>query len=117
MLPARKSSPAPRRSHSEAVEIRVPSLGMAFTALASSIRADGLFLTTFLELAIGAPVSVALSLPDGPAIVDGIVVDQGDPAGLGIAIDFKDVDDEMRARLAAVDASRECITGPATRVA
>jgi hypothetical protein len=96
--------------------MRVPSLGMAFTALASSIRPDGAFLTTFVEVAIGTPVTAALSLPDGPALIDGVVVDQGDPAGLGIAIEFRDVDDAMRARLSAAEVSPS-ITLPATQVA
>jgi hypothetical protein len=119
MLPARKSSPVPRGSAIKAVEIRVPSLGMAFTALASSIGPSGAFLTTFVELAVGTPVIAALSLADGPAIVDGRVIAQGDAAGLGIAIEFHDVDDEMRSRLAVtpVSSSNSVPAAPAARVA
>ena len=113
MLPLRKSSPAPRRSPAVAVEVRVPSLGMSFGALASTIRPEGVFLSTFQVLAVGTVVIATLSLPDGPAIVDGIVVDQGDPAGQGIAVEFEPVDDCMRMRLSAASS----IAPPAQRVA
>ena len=74
---------------------------MSFGALAASIRPEGVFLSTFQVLEIGTGVVAMLSLPDGPAIVDGVVVDQGDPAGQGIAVAFEDVDDAMRMRLSA----------------
>lgn len=113
MLPNRKSSPAPRRSHAVAVEVRVPSLGISFGALASTIRPEGVFLSTFQELAIGTTVTAMLSLPDGPAVVDGCVVDQGDPAGQGLAVAFEPVDDMLRMRLSAASS----IAPPAARVA
>lgn len=113
MLPNRKSAPAPRRSHAIAVEVRVPSLGMAFGALASSIRPEGVFLSTFQELAIGTSITAMLSLPDGPAVVDGVVVDQGDPARRGVAVTFDPVDDDLRSRLAAASS----IAPPAAKVA
>jgi hypothetical protein len=34
-------------------------------------------------------------------VVDGLVVDQGDPAGMGIAVAFVDVDEATRVKLAA----------------
>jgi hypothetical protein len=101
MLPTRKSSPAPRRSHVVAAEVRIPSTGIAFGALAGTIRPESLFLTTFQDIAVGTIVMVELSLPDGPAIVDGVVVHAGDSAGLGIAIELEAVDDAMRMRLSA----------------
>lgn len=113
MLPNRKSSPAPRRSPAVAVEVRVPSLGTSFGALAASIRPEGVFLSTFQELEVGVAVVATLSLPDGPAVVDGIVVDQGDPAGQGIAVQFHDVDDAMRTRLSGASS----IAPPAAQVA
>lgn len=113
MLPNRKSSPAPRRSHAIAVEVRVPGLGIAFGALASSVRPEGVFLSTFQELAIGTAITAMLSLPDGPAIIDGVVVDRGDPAGQGLAVIFHEVDDDLRSRLDAASS----IAPPAARVA
>jgi hypothetical protein len=113
MLPIRKSSPVPRRSPAIAVEVRVPSAGTSFGALAASIRPEGFFLSTFQELAVGTAVIATLSLPDGPAVVDGIVVDQGDPAGQGIAVELVDVDDDMRVRLSAASS----IAPPAVKVA
>jgi hypothetical protein len=95
------------------VEVRVPSRGTSFGALAASIRPEGVFLSTFQELETGVAVIATLSLPDGPAVVDGIVVDQGDPAGQGIAVEFHDVDDAMRVRLSAASS----IAPPAARVA
>ncbi len=96
MLPNRKSAPAPRRSPAIAVEIRVPSLGTSFGALASSIRPEGVFLSTFHTLPPGSAVILTLSLADGPVVLDGLVVDHGDPAGMGIAVAFVDVDDAAR---------------------
>ena len=94
------------------MEVRVPSLGTSFGALAASIRPEGVFLSTFQELAPGTSVIAALSLPDGQLVVDGVVVDSGDPAGYGIAVQFEDVDDLMRMRLSA--ASSVAPPAPAT---
>lgn len=101
MLPTRKSSLAPRRNHAVAAEVRVPDLGLAFGALAASIRPESLFLTTYQELNVGTVVIVELSLPDGPMIVDGVVVPSEDPGGLGLAIELEAVDDGGRIRLGA----------------
>jgi hypothetical protein len=101
MLPIRKSSPVPRRSPAVAVEVHVPGLVISFGALAASIRPEGVYLSTFQELEIGTVVVATLSLPDGPAVVDGVVVTPGDPAGQGLAVEFVDVDDATRARLSA----------------
>ena len=98
MLPIRKSCP-PRRSPVVAVEVRVPDLGTAFGAIALSVRPEGVFLSTFQELAVGTEVVATLSLPDGPLEVDGVVVERGDPAGQGIAVQFDIIDDLMRMRL------------------
>ena len=101
MLPTRKSAPAPRRSPAVAVEVRIPSLGSSFGALAASVRPESVFLSTFQLLAPGTAVILTLSLADGPVVLDGVVVEQGDPAGMGIAIELVDVDDAARARLAS----------------
>lgn len=101
MLPTRKSSPAPRRNTAISVEVRVASLGTAFGALAASIGPDRVFLSTFHALAVGTPVEATLSLPDGPVVVDGIVAEQGDSAGQGIALALEGLDDAVRARLRA----------------
>lgn len=100
MLPTRKSAPVPRRSPAVAVEVRVPSLGTSFGALAASIRPEGIFLSTFQVLPPGTAVITTLSLLDGPVVLDGIVVEEGDPAGLGLAVEFVGVDDAQRSRLA-----------------
>jgi hypothetical protein len=68
----------------------VPSLGTSFGALAASVRPEGVF-----------PVITTLSLLDGPVVLDGIVVEEGDPAGMGIAVEFLGIDDAQRSRLAA----------------
>lgn len=115
MLPTRKSSPVPRRSPAVAVEVRVPSLGTSFGALAASIRPEGVFLSTFQDLDVGTSVVATLSLPDGSVVVDGVVVLQNDPAGQGIAVEFENVDAAMHARLAA--ASSIAAPAPAARVA
>lgn len=91
----------------------MPSLGTSFGALAASIRPEGVFLSTFQVLEVGTEVVATLSLPDGPAEVDGRVVEQGDSAGSGIAVEFSLVDDMMRMRLSAASS----IAPPAARVA
>jgi hypothetical protein len=83
------------------VEVRVPSLGTSFGALAASVRAEGVFLSTFQVLEPGTAVITTLSLLDGPVVLDGIVVEAGDPAGMGIAVAFVGIDDAQRSRLAA----------------
>jgi hypothetical protein len=113
MLPNRKSSPASRRSPAVAVEVRVPSLGRSFGALAASIRAESIFLSTFQDLAVGTIVVATLSLPDGPAVVDGVVVDRGDAAGQGLAVALSEIDDVLRSRLSAASS----IAPPAAKVA
>jgi hypothetical protein len=101
MLPNRKSSPAPRRNAAVCVEVRVPYLGTAFGALAADVAPDRVFLSTFHALAVGTPVIATLSLPDGPAVVDGVVIEPGDPAREGIALALEGLDDALRARLRA----------------
>jgi hypothetical protein len=64
-----------------------PATGTAFGALAAS------------------PSSSRLSLPDGLAVVDGVVVERRDTAGQGIAVQFDHVDDIMRIRLSAASAA------------
>jgi hypothetical protein len=113
MLPIRKSSPPSRRSPAVAVEVRVPSLGTSFGALAASIRPEGVFLSTFQEVDVGTAVVATLSLPDGPLEVDGVIVERGDPAGQGMAVAFDGVDDIMRRRLSAASS----VAPPAARVA
>jgi len=113
MLPLRKSSPVPRRSPAVAVEVRVPSLGTSFGALAASIRPEGVFLSTFQQLDVGTEVVATLSLPDGPLQLDGVVVERGDSAGEGVAVRFDAVDDTIGMRLSAASS----IAPPAARVA
>ena len=101
MLPNRSVSGIRRRVPAIAVEVKVPSLGTAFGALAASIRPAGVFLSTFQELASGTAVIATLSLPDGPLELDGVVVEANDPASPGIAVAFDDPDDAQRTRLEA----------------
>ncbi len=79
----------------------MPSLGTSFGALAASVGPDRVFLSTFHALAVGTPVVATLSLPDGPALVDGVVVEPGDSAGQGIALALEGHDEAVRARLRA----------------
>ena len=99
MLP-RKSSPAPRRNTPVSVEVRVPSLGTAFGAIAANVGPEGVFLSTFHALAVGTAVIATLSLRDGPVIADGVVVEATD-AGQGIALALEGLDDTARERLRA----------------
>ena len=119
MLPNRKSAPAPR-AHI-AAEVRVPSEGTWFAALAVSVRPDGLFLSTFRELPAGTAVVVELSLPDGPAIVDGIVEPSGEagvsPVGPGVRVAFDSLAEEMRTRIEAASHGSPPISGVTSKVA
>ncbi len=100
MLPVRKSSPV-RRSSAIAVEIRVPSLGMSFAALASRVDAESLFLSSFVDLDPGTPVLLQISLPDGRIDAEGVVSTKPTAAG-GLHIDLAHVEDALRERLARV---------------
>jgi len=94
-------TPKSPRSPIVAAEVRVPTLGTAFGALAASVRPEGVHLSTFNDLALGTSVVVELALPDGPAIVDGLVIAANDPHGRGLAVELQPVDDRMRMRLSA----------------
>jgi hypothetical protein len=100
MLPVRKSAPVPRRVKAIAAEVRVPSEGTWFAALAASVRADGLFLSTFQELPAGTAVVVELSLPGGSVTVDGFV-EHYDGDGPGVRVAFEGLDEEIRSRIEA----------------
>lgn len=100
MLPIPKTFPvhAARRT-AVAVEVRAPSLGIWFAAIAATVRADGLFLSTYHDLPHGTRVEVQIALPDGPAVdVTGVVADHPFE-GTGIDISFDDLS-EIRARVA-----------------
>jgi hypothetical protein len=101
MLPTRKSSPAPKRNAAVSVEVRVPVLGTAFGAIAANVGPDGVFLSTFHALAVGTEVVATLSLPDGPLVADGVVVEPSDGGRQGIALALEGLDDSLRARLRA----------------
>ena len=92
------------------MEVRVPSLGMAFAALAANVDVESIFLSTFLGLEIGTRVLLQITLPDGRAEIDGVVSDKPTSAG-GIRIDLVDVDDHTKLRLAAASST------PTARVA
>jgi hypothetical protein len=99
MLPTRKSSPVPRRGPAIAAEVRVPSEGTWFAAIAATVRADGIFLSTFRELPPGTDVIVELSLPDGPpVVVDGKVGDHPHE-GPGVHVSFDTMHDDVRKRI------------------
>src|SRR5256885_5142973 len=99
MLPIRKSSPV-RRSTAIAVDVRVPSLGMSFAALAAGVEPESIFLSTFLGLEAGTRVTLQVTLPDGRAELDGVVSGRPTSAG-GIRIDLVDVDEHVKTRLEA----------------
>ena len=102
MLPPNRSiSGIRRRSPAVAVEVKVPSLGTSFGALAASVRPAGVFLSTFQELAVGTAVVATLSLPDGVMELDGVVVERNDLQAPGVAVAFEDLDDAQRMRLDA----------------
>jgi hypothetical protein len=58
--------PIPRRTAAIAVEVSVPAFGIWFAAIAATVRADGIFLSTFREVPSGMRVEVEIALPDGP---------------------------------------------------
>lgn len=100
MLPIRKSLPAPRRAPAIAVEVRVPAFGIWFAAIAATLRADGMFLSTYHDVPRGTRVEVEIALPDGlPPIVAAGVVGEDPIEGVGIDIAFDDLDVEVRDRL------------------
>ena len=91
----------PKRPSAVAAEVRVPSTGASFVALALGVRPDGISLATFHVLDEGTPVEIVLTLPDGHAFVEGRIA--AGPDG-GLAIDLLNVDDSMHMRLQAAGA-------------
>jgi hypothetical protein len=100
MLPIRKSISLPTmRKRAIAVELRVPQLGIWFAAVAATVRTDGIFLSTYQELAEGTRVEVQIALPDGPAVDLTGVVAEHPFDGPGIDIAFDDLDPDVRERI------------------
>jgi len=82
-----------------AVEVRVPQLGIWFAAVAATVRPEGIFLSTYQELAQGTRVELQLALPDGPAVDVAGVVAEHPLDGTGIDIAFDDLAPEARERI------------------
>jgi hypothetical protein len=98
----RDSSPrAAGRRSTVAVEVRVPSRGWTFAALAVGIRADRVFLSTFQELEPGTVVVLVLALDGDPLVLQGVVRARG-ASGPGLSIGLSDVDVDACERLDAL---------------
>lgn len=93
-----RALPRRRRAPVVAVEVRVPSLGASFGALAR-MEPEGVVVSTFNELAVGTFVVVELALPDGPAVEGGYVLARSARAEPGVAIGFDELEGTSRVRL------------------
>lgn len=102
MLPLRKSLPIQRRAPAIAVEVRVPAFGIWFAAIAATVRADGIFLSTFQEVPSGTRVEVEIALPDGAPVRVAGVVREHPLEGMGIDIAFEDLETTIRERIEAI---------------
>jgi hypothetical protein len=103
MLPIRKSMPIPSgRAPAIAVEVSVPAFGIWFAAIAATVRADGIFLSTFREVEAGTRVEVEIALPDGPPVKVAGIVGEHPLEGIGIDIAFEALDADTRARIEAI---------------
>ena len=87
------------------MEVSLSSESQFFVGLTGDLSEGGLFVATWRRISVGAPVALALSLPDGPLLVRGYVrwvreqVDGGATPGLGIA--FESLSDVDRVRIEA----------------
>jgi uncharacterized protein (TIGR02266 family) len=91
----RESSAPEQRAHARTVlevEVSFETESHFFAGLTRDISEGGLFLATYRPLAVGARVSLSLSLPDGALEVTGTVrwsrdANEGSAPGVGIAFD------------------------------
>src|SRR5215475_6605126 len=97
------SRPASSKAHEQAaaavglvhLEVEVTPISEAnfFTGLEEDIAHGGLFLSTYLALKIGTPVTISLTVAGVPVHVRGVIRwkrpggDDGWPPGIGIAFD------------------------------
>lgn len=105
MLPIRKSMPVQScspRAAAIAVEVSVPAFGIWFAAIAATVRADGIFLSTFREVPSGTRVEVEIALPEGEPVKVAGVVGEHPLEGIGIDISFDDLDSEARSRIESI---------------
>jgi hypothetical protein len=102
MLPIRKSMPNLQRGPAIAVEVSVPAFGIWFAAIAATVRADGIFLSTFQEVPSGTRVEVEIALPDGASVKVAGIVGEHPLEGIGIDIAFEDLERDVRARIEAI---------------
>jgi hypothetical protein len=102
MLPIRKSMPVATCPPAIAVEVSVPAFGIWFAALAATVRADGLFLSTFHEVPSGTRVEVEIALPDGGPVKVAGIVGEHPLEGIGIDIAFADLDAVARVRIEGI---------------
>jgi type IV pilus assembly protein PilZ len=91
------------RAHIE-VEVSLTSESHFFVGLTGDLSGGGLFVATWSAVPVGAPVALAVSLPDGPVLARGHVrwvrdAAEGRAPGLGVA--FESLSDEDRARVEA----------------
>lgn len=102
MLPIRKSMPIPARPPAIAVEVSVPAFGIWFAAISATVRADGIFLSTFQEVPSGTRVEVEIALPEGDPVKVAGVVGEHSLEGIGIDISFDDLEEDVRARIETI---------------
>lgn len=93
--------PIPSHTPAIAVEVSVPAFGIWFAAIAATVRADGIFLSTFQEVPSGTRVEVEIALPDGPPAKVAGIVGEHPLEGMGIDIAFENLDATTRARIEA----------------
>ena len=95
--------PSERRGHPRIafeVEVTLLSDSMFFAGLSGDISEGGIFVSTYREVPVGRPVSVAFRLPNGQAMVRGVVrwTRPASEGGVspGVGIEFEALEDSER---------------------
>jgi len=91
------------------LEVSFSSDSQFYVGLTGDLSEGGLFVSTYRSLPVGAAISLALSLPDGPVFARGQVrwvrdAVEGVTPGVGVA--FEDLTEPDRVRIQAFCAAR-----------
>ena len=95
----RTSSGTRQKMSALAVEVRIPSEGRAFGALAGRLTLDGVFVSTFHSVREGSEVIVEIALPGGSVRAEGTVTRMAVAGGAGFSVVFDELAAADRARI------------------
>jgi hypothetical protein len=98
------STPNPVSARRLDVDVAPDSESHFFVDLSGDVTTAGIFVATWRDIPVGAPVEIVSELPDGPIVVRGRVRWVRDPStesGPGIGVAFETVDEGDLARISS----------------